>query len=476
MERKCQQQETPCSAFISLRKENAALKKLVAELQNQLRQNSSNTSRPPSSDGPGTSRSPKKRVGSKKNKRKRGGQPGHRKHERTLVPLTEVKNIVTVKPECCDGCGARLVGDDAEPHRHQVWELPELAAYVTEYRLHSLSCACGKSTRAALPPGVPAGGFGPRAMAFAGLSTGRFRLSKREAAELCNDGFGLPICAGSISKIEQKISESVATPVDQARDHVQKQSQANLDETGWKQGNRTAWLWVAATSLVTVFVISVSRGSDVAKRLLGDSWHGIINSDRWSAYSWLPLHLRQICWAHLLRDFQGMIDRKGGGSNIGRRLLDQAKLMFKWWHKVRDGTMTRPQFQKKMCDVRKEVGRLLRAGTNCNGAKTAGMCKQILKVEAALWTFVDIEGIEPTNNNGEQKIRPAVLWRKGSFGTQSERGSRFVERVLTVATTCRQQRRSILSYLTEACEANLRGTEPPSLLPLAPSNVIKRAA
>lgn len=450
---------------LRLRQENAALRARIAVLEAQLGQNSSNTSRPPSSDAPGKGAQPKKRAKRKSGKRKRGGQAGHPRHERPLVPLDEVKNVVTVKPGSCGRCGARVIGEDPEPHRHQVWELPELAAFVSEYRLHSLPCACGAVTKAALPHGVPAGAFGPRATAFVGLLTGRFRLSKREAAELCGEGLSLPICAGSVSKNEQIVSQAVAAPVEQARQYVQEQAQANLDETGWKQGNKTAWLWVAATGLVTVFVISMSRGSQVAKRLLGDSWSGVVNSDRWSAYSWLPLHLRQICWAHLLRDFQGMVDRKGGGSRIGRQLLEQASLMFKWWHKVRDGTMTRALFQKRMRKVRTEVGRLLRSGATCSGAKTAGMCKQILKVEAALWTFVDTEGIEPTNNNGEQKIRPAVLWRKGSFGTQGDRGSRFVERVLTVTATCKQQRRSILGYLTEACEARLRGVEPPSLIP-----------
>lgn len=448
-----------------LRKEVVALKKRIAELEAQLGQNSSNTSRPPSSDVPGKGRPAKKPAKPKNGRRKRGGQRGHPKHERPLVPLEDVKDVVAVKPEACAGCNARLIGEDPEPYRHQVWELPEIAAYVTEYQLHSLPCACGTVTKAAIPRGVPAGAFGPRAMAFIGLLTGRFRLSKREAAELCAEGLSLPICAGSVSKVEQTVGQSVEAPVEQARQYVQEQAQANLDETGWKQANERAWLWVAATNLVTVFVISLSRGSEVARQILGDGWRGIVNSDRWSAYSWLPLHLRQICWAHLLRDFQGMVDRKGGGSRIGRQLLAQARLMFKWWHKVRDGTMTREQFQKRMRKVRAEVGRLLRSGAKCRGAKTAGMCKQILKVEAALWTFVDKEGIEPTNNNGEQKIRPAVLWRKGSFGTQGDRGSRFVERILTVSTTCRQQNRSILGFLTDACEAHLRGNEPPSLLP-----------
>lgn len=465
MRRKSPETATLLAENQRLRKEVAALKRRVVELEAQLEQNSSNSSRPPSSDAHGKGRSRKKQGNKKKGRRKRGGQPGHRKHERPLVPLDQVKNVVVVKPEVCVNCNSRLIGDDPEPCRHQVWEIPKITADVTEYQQHSLPCACGAVTKAALPIGVPAGAFGPRAMGFIALLTGRFRLSKREASELCSEGLGLPICAGSISKVEQTVSQSIAAPVEQARGFVQEQSQVNIDETGWKQAKDRAWLWVAATNLVTVFVISLSRGADVAKAILGNSWHGIVNSDRWSAYSWLPLHLRQICWAHLLRDFQGMVDRKGGGGRIGRELLAQTLLMFKWWHKVRDGTMTREQFKKRMRKVRAEVGRLLRCGEKCRNAKTAGMCKQILKVEAALWTFVDQEGIEPTNNNGEQKIRPAVLWRKGSFGTQSDRGSRFVERILTVSATCRQQNRSILGFLTDACEAQLSGHNPPSLLP-----------
>jgi len=312
-------------------------------------------------------------------------------------------------------------------------------------------------------------------MAFIAMLTGRFRLSKREAAELCDEGLGLPICPGSVSKVEQTVSEAIAAPVEEAREHVREQSQANIDETGWKEGDKRAWLWAAATMFVAVFTVDLSRGSKVAKQILGDGWSGVINSDRWSAYSWISVHLRQLCWSHLMRDFKGMVDRGGGGSRIGRKLLDQAKLMFKWWNRVRDGTMTRRQFQRKMRGVRVEVGRLLRAGAKCSGKKTAGMCKEMLKVEAAFWTFVDIEGIEPTNNHGERVIRPPVLWRKGSFGTQGPRGSRYVERILTVCGTLRLQRRGIHGYLTEAVDAKLRGTPPPSILPRR-EEALKRVA
>jgi transposase len=264
-----------------LKGELAAAKERIAELEAKLRQNSSNTSRPPSSDGPGNK--PKRDRPKGKAKRKRGGQPGHAKHERPLVPVECVQKVIDLKPEVCGKCDKRLEGEDPEPHRHQVWELPEITPEITEYREHSRLCDCGHTTRGTLPPGVPAGAFGPRAMAFIAMLTGRFRISKREAAELCAEGLGLPICAGSVSKVEQTVSEAIAAPVDEAREHVREQRQANIDETGWKEGNKKAWLWAAATMFVAVFTVDLSRGSSVAKQILGDSWNGVINSDRWSA-------------------------------------------------------------------------------------------------------------------------------------------------------------------------------------------------
>ncbi|ATB32301.1 Mobile element protein [Melittangium boletus DSM 14713] len=228
---------------------------------------------------------------------------------------------------------------------------------------------------------------------------------------------------------------------------------------------RRAWLWLVACALLAVFRIATSRGSEVAKGLLGEDFAGILGSDRWSAYNWYEQALRQLCWSHLTRDFQGFIDRGGEGARIGRELMEERDRMFKWWHRVRDGTLTRADFERKMRRVEPEVERLLRDAAEHAEKKTAGMAREIPKLRQALWTFVEVEGVEPTNNYGERLLRHAVLYRKTSFGTQSPEGSRFVERILTAVTTLDLQGRNVLEFLTECMRAHRRGLPTPSLLP-----------
>jgi transposase len=266
------------------------------------------------------------------------------------------------------------------------------------------------------------------------------------------------------------MSEALCAPVAEAERFMRDQDRVNMDETGWVEGHveghgRRAWLWLVACSLVAVFRIATSRGSEVAKELLGVDFAGILTSDRWSAYNWYDPDLRQVCWSHLTRDFQGFIDRGGEGARIGRALMKERNRMFKWWHRVRDGTMRRADFEQKMRKVQREVGRLLREAKVYAEEKTSGMAKQILKLEQAMWTFVDVEGVEPTNNFGERLIRHSVMYRKTSFGTQSSDGSRFVERILTAVTTLALQERNVLDYLTELLRAHRRGLPAPSLLP-----------
>ena len=203
----------------------------------------------------------------------------------------------------------------------------------------------------------------------------------------------------------------------------------------------------------------------MARELLGETFAGILVTDRYSAYNWYPVRWRQLCWAHLLRDFEAMRDRGGASAELGEALLAQAHQMFTWWHRVREGTLQRSTFRSYMSPLRREVERLLEAGSRSGVPKTAGTCQDILKRREALWTFVQVAGVEPTNNAAERSIRPGVLWRKGSFGTQSEEGSRFVESMMTVVSTLKQQQRNVLAYLTAACEAALRGETAPSLLP-----------
>ena len=440
-----------------------ALEAEVAALHEQLNRNSGNSSQPPSSDGSERASKPRRRP---KSERQQGGQPGHPGTTRKLVPLEQVKASYDLKPSVCHQCGQPLAGEDAEPYRHQVTDIPPVVAEVTEYRVHTLVCGgCGAETTAELPAGVPPGAFGPRLQAMVSLLSGRYHLSKRDAAEVMTDFFQAEVSLGSVPTLEQRTSEAIKEPVDEARAYVKRQPVVHLDETGWREANQKAWLWLAATTLVTVFLIRPSRGGSVAREILDAAFTGIVVSDRWSAYNWLLTLLRQLCWAHLLRDFQAFVERGGPSQSLGEDLLTQAHLMFEWWPKVRDGTMPRLAFQEKMQPVQAKVGELLRLGTTCPHPKTAATCRNILKREAALWTFVHVEGVEPTNNLAERLIRPGVLWRKRSFGTQSQAGSRFTERIMTVVATLKQQHRNVLDYLAEACDAANWGRSAPSLLP-----------
>jgi transposase len=437
------------------------LQEQVRTLQQQLNQTSHNTSRPPSSDPP-----QHRRPGHPQSHRRRGGQPGHPGHTRTLIPVEAVDEVMVLKPTQCTHCQAPLAGDDPTPWRHQVIEMPPIKPVVTEYQWHQLACpVCGELTRAPWPAGVPSGTYGPRVQATVALYTGAYRLSKRTTRQAMAEVFGVPMSVGTISQLEQATTEAVAAPVEEARTYVHEQAVAHLDETSWRQGDKRAWLWVAVTSWVTVFVVRMSRGGQVARELLGERFSGILVTDRYSAYNWYPVRWRQLCWAHLLRDFEAMRGRGGASEEIGKALLAQAHQMFTWWHRVREGTLQRSTFRSYMTPLRREVERLLEAGRRCGVPKTAGTCRDILKRREALWTFVQLEGVEPTNNAAERSIRPGVQWRKGSFGTQSEEGSRFVESMLTVVATLKQQQRNVLEYLAAACEAALRGEAAPSLLP-----------
>jgi transposase len=444
----------------------AALEATVQRLLERLQQDSHNSSRPPSSDPPHALRPRPPRGPSG---RKRGGQPGHKGQSRALVPIEEVTSVVPVRPAQCARCQHPLEGDDPQPDRHQVTEVPPVTPVVTEYQLHRLVCpACGAPTRAPLPAGVPAGSFGPRVQAIVALCTGAYRLSKRTTQEVMADLFGLPMSLGTIPHLEQATVQAVAAPVAAAQAYIRTQPVAHLDETGWREGRARAWLWVAVTAWVTVFVVRRSRGAKVVQDLLGEWFCGILVTDRWSAYHWYPTRWRQVCWAHLLRDFEAMIERGGRSQEIGEALRTQARQMFHWWHQVRDGTLTHAQFRVLMRPLRRHVARLLKMGQTCGVAKTEGVCQEILKVYEALWTFVRVEGIEPTNNAAERAIRPGVLWRKNSFGTQSADGSRFVEAMMTVVATLKQQHRNVLAYMTEVCQAATAGAPAPSLLRHAP--------
>jgi transposase len=441
------------------RKLEAALTRIAA-LEEKVRRSSRNSSQPPSSDGP-AALSPRTKTPSG---RSPGAQEGHEKHERPLVPPDKVDKRVVLVPKCCRVCSKSLVGKDPSPRRHQVSELPAIKPYVTEWELHSLDCACGARTSASLPAGVPTGAFGVSVVAIVATLMGAYRLSKRAVPELMRDVFGLCMSVGAVVGCQKLASEALAVPVDEAKAFVVEQPIKHADETGWREARCRAWLWTVVTATVTVFMVHTRRTANAARAILGRP-NGILVSDRYGAYNWWPVPLHQFCWAHLVRDFVKITERGGASAHIGNALLDEADRMFGWWHRVRDGTLARSTFRIYMRSLQRRVEALLAEGKAGFHPKTAETCANILARAEALWTFVRVEGVEPTNNIAERTIRHPVLFRKMSHGTHSEEGSRFIERILSVHATLRQQQRNVLDFVRDACRASLLGITPPSLLP-----------
>jgi transposase/IS1 family transposase len=448
------------------------------DLQEKVNRNSRNSHSPPGSDAPQIENKQK----TKKFPQKRGGQPGHQGHSRDLYPIEECSSITDHYPSHCAYCGEKLTGFDPNPYRHQIVEIPPIQLEIAEHRRHQLECPhCHTSTRARLPKTVAVSGYGETVVAIVSLLSGRYRYSHRLIVEGMSDLFGVKISLGMVSRLRQEASLALSEIASQAHEYIKSSGQVSADETGFNQGNadghnqsqHKAWLWVAVTPLITIFQVTLSRSTEAAKSLLGEAFSGIVNSDRYGAYNWLALGQRQLCWAHLAREFTKISERSGLCRQLGRDLLAQQKKLFRLWHRVRDGTISREQFQSLVLPIQQRVKSLLSEGAEYEIgssektllAKTVRTCRQLLKVEPALWLFVTVEGVEPTNNAAERAIRPAVLWRRTSFGSQSEAGSIFVARMLTVVTSLRSQNRNVLEFMTTAVRASREGTLPPSLLP-----------
>ena len=443
-----------------------ALVARVTKLEEQARRSSRNSSQPPSSDGPGA---PPARTKTPSG-RKAGAQEGHDKHVRPLVPPDKVNKRVVLRPKRCRGCNAALFGEDASPRRHQVFELPRIEPIVEEYVLHALDCACGVRTTATLPDGVPTGAFGPSIVAMAATLMGVYRLSKRAVPELMRDVFGLSISVGAVVGCQRIASAALAPPVEEARAFVVEQPVKYADETSWREARGKAWLWTVVTATVTVFMIHRRRTAEAAHAILGRA-RGVLVSDRHGAYNWWPGTKHQFCWAHLIRDFVKISERRSDSERIGKALLAETAQMFAWWHRVRDGTLARSTFRVYMRSVQRRVEARLTEGAAVPNSKTARTCAKLVKRADALWTFLYVDGVEPTNNIAERAVRHGVLCRKTSYGTHSEEGSRFVERILSVHATLRQQHRNVLHFAHDACRAALLGTPAPSLLPALAHNV-----
>ena len=441
--------------------ENQTLRAEVAELKEKFGKNSSNSSKPPSSDTP-ANRPQRTRE---KSGRMQGAQRGHRKHERTLLPVEKARSVTEVRPVSCRRCGHRLRGKDAAPKRHQVVDVPPIEPVFDEWRLHTLACpACAHRTEAILPEGVPTLGYGPGVDAMVGQLAGELRLSKRTTAETMTHVLGVPMSVGAVMDAQNRVMEALAAPMQEAMVHAQAQPIKHADETPIWQKEARGYLWVCVTAMVTVFSIQLSRSGASARAFLGTAV-GVLVTDRYSGYSWWPAASRQVCWAHLVRDFCALADRGGESARVGNGLLEEAKRMFGWWQRVREGTLSRATFRVYMRSVTKRVEALLLEGQTVDHPKTRGTCKKLWKHRVSLWTFVRREGVEPTNNHAERAIRFGVLWKRMSHGTMSREGSLFVARILTVRATLRQQGRNVHAYLRHVCQTHRNGQPQPSLLP-----------
>jgi transposase len=444
----------------------AELEALVRDLLSHLGNNSTNSSVPPSAnplDAP-------KPVRKQPTGRKPGGQPGHPPHLKQLLPPERVKEIICFRPARCCKCQTPLTRepgpDDPPPTRHQVAELPEVQAEITEYQGHARTCrCCGEVTWAAIPADIRAHSCGPRLTATLAYLTGGHHLPKRAAEEISQDVFAAPLALGTISALEQEVSQALEPAHVQALEAVKEAPVKHVDETSWKEAGDKRWLWVAATACVAAFIIHAQRSAFGLAALLSNTIHGILCSDRWSVYDLWPTLKRQLCWAHLKRDFQKCVDRGGSGARIGREGLKIVKRVFRAWYLFRGGGLSHQRMQKRLDRVARDLRKVLDAGCRCADTKTANFCTNLVLLEPALWQFAVTPGVEPTNNHAERVLRRGVLWRKISFGCHSAAGCVFVARILTVVQTLRLQQRNVLHFLIEAVHNHRAGSPLPSLLP-----------
>jgi transposase len=454
-----------CPQCIELQKRIVELEALVRDLQERLNQNSSNSSIPPSANPLGAP----KPVSKVPTGRQPGGQTGHPGHHRHRLPPQRVNQIVPYVPTTCTQCQASLPAEpgpgDPEPSWHQVAELPDLAAVITEHQGHARICpCCGHLNRGQIPPEVRAHVIGPRLAAVMSYLSGRHHLGRRAVEEAVETVFEVPTSLGSISALEVETCAALASPYQEAQAAVRDAPVKNTDESGWSERGQKRWLWTAATATVAFFVIHLRRSFAGLQALLGETITGIVCSDRWSAYSKLPLKLRQVCWAHLRRDFQKLIDRGGPAEAIGRVGLEVVECLFADWWAFRRGELDRPGLQARVEPMARELQGVLEQGRGCADSKAATFCVNLLALYPALWLFTAVEGVEPTNNHAERILRLGVLWRKNAFGCHSAAGCRFVERMLTVVQTLRLQKRPVLDYLHRAIVAHRAGLPAPQLL------------
>jgi transposase len=442
-----------CAECARLRDVIQHLEARIAELESRLDQNSSNSHKPPGSNLP-WQLPRKKPTGGKP-----GGQKGHQGHHRTLLPPERVGHYVHYVPRHCRHCGQAFAAeagpDDPPPHRHQVAELPPISAIVTEHQGHSRTCQfCGNRTREPIPPSVLAHVAGPRLAAALSYLTARCHDGRRTVVEIANDLFGVALSLGTIVRYEGQMSDALSDAAAAALTTVQQAQIKNVDETGWKKAGKNCWLWTAATPSVAVFTLTPRRNAKTLRHLIGKrGGRGVICSDRCNVYAKLGIRRRQLCWAHLNREFRKWSEfpAKHPSSQqtqlLGNDGLGICRGVFGLWRDFRQRKLSWRQLQQRLKPWQKRLHETLTWGQRCGYKPVAGFCQRLLEVQKAFWTFARINGVEPTNNHAERMLRPAVLWRKNSFGSQSPSGCRFVERLLTVIQTRRLQGQNVIQFL-----------------------------
>jgi len=446
-----------------------SLQARVAELERKiafLTKDSSNSSKPPSSDGPAAK--PNARPPKKSKKRKRGGQPGHKGKNRDLVPIDEVDVVEEILPAVCECCHEALTAstnpEEGKYLRYQVVDIPETKPHVTEYRLRCVRCECGAETWAELPRKFRPG-FGPRLTAFAAYLTAVHRVTRRGMVDIFKTIFGIDISLGSVCNLHAEVSRALEPSYEDIKKALPQQSVVNVDETGWRSMGRAMWLWIFVAPGLAFFTLLPSRGAQVLKGVLGDIFGGILCSDRFSAYGRYHKGLRQICWAHIIREIKGIRHacRSPDAVKFSRWMLSEVGRMFALFHAFRSEHLDRKPLVLKSIPLRARMSNCLQTYELSSDPDVARMARGLLKYWDSLFTFLEHDGVEPTNNAAERGIRPAVQWRKICFGNQSHDGELLTSRLLTVTRTCLIQGKSPFHYLVEAVNAARCGLVHPSL-------------
>jgi transposase len=442
---------------------------VIARLEQQLREGQGperervtacNSSLPPSANPPGA----KKPVVKKPTGRRSGAQKGHKGHGRKLLPLEQVDRIVKHRPRRCQHCQAELPesAEDSVESRHQQAELPPRAVVITEYQALACQCPrCGQISRGQIPDSILKSVCGPRLSAAMGYLSAYSHVSRRGVEEVLSNILGMELSLGSVCARERELSEALDEPYEQLKQEVREASVKYVDETGWKRAAQ--WLWVAATARAVVFMCSQARTYVMLWRLLGKKPLGVICSDRHGVYDKYPRKRRGLCWSHLKRDFQRCVDRGGQSEKIGLEALAITREVFHRWRWFRKGHISRSTLQRQLRPLRRRMRQLLRRGSQSGIGKTAGLCKRLLKLEGAMWRFAQVEGLEPTNNLAERMLRPGVIWRKKSFGSESRGGCRFVERMLSVTASVKLRGGNVMDYLAAAVAARREGRLVPAV-------------